>query len=201
MNCAHSARSFPSGGRSTMRTRSIKRNGSVKRTRRNCPKMRRPSAVMRAKDLANFPGKSSQSDSCQNLSHNARRSYRGQFLIESLKGVIEFTMVEAQQIKHGRMKIADIDWILHDLVSHLIGLAVGDSALHTAARHPNRERARVMVSTHILHLLAVSVFPHRRPTEFSAPHNECVLKQTPLFEIIQKRRSWLIYLAATVGEP
>src|ERR1700733_2699644 len=175
MNCAHSACSFPSGGRNTTKTKSIKMNGSVKRRRRNCPEMRRPSAVMRADALGNRPARGSWSDSCQNLSHNARRLYAGQFLLESLERIIELTMVKAQQIKHGRMQIADLDWILHDLVSHLVRLPVGDSALNTGARHPNCERARVMVPSHVLHLLTISVFAHRRPPEFSAPHDECVL--------------------------
>src|SRR5258708_1676546 len=158
-------------------------NGRAERTRRECPEMRRPHSVMSADDLWHCLSTSSRSESCQNLSHHARRPYGGQFLVQALKGVIQFSMVEAQQIKHGRVQVADLDCILHDLVSHLVGLAMCHPALNPAARQPNRERAWIMVSAHILHFLTISVFAHRSPAEFSAPDDERVLQHAPFFQI------------------
>ena len=92
-------------------------------------------------------------------------------------------MVEAQQVKHGRMQVTDLDCILHDLVSHLVCLAVGYSGLNAAPSHPNCERTRVVVSAYILHLLTISVFTHGRPAEFASPDDECILEHASLFQI------------------
>src|SRR5580658_23057 len=91
----------------------------------------------------------SGSFSRQDLSHHPRRFHAGQLLFQALKRIVEFVVVEAKQIKHSRMQVADFDWILHDLVSHLVGLAMSDSGLDAAAGHPNRERAWVVVPANI----------------------------------------------------
>ncbi len=98
------------------------------------------------------------------------------------------------------MQVANLDGIFHDLVTHLVGLAMGDSGLDSATGHPDGERAGVVVSAHIFHLLAIPVFPHRRPAELSAPDDEGVLEHATLFQIGKQRRSRLIDLAATIGE-
>src|ERR1700730_8300565 len=113
---------------------------------------------------------------------------------------MELAMIEAEQIKHGRMQVADLDRVFYDFISHLIGLAVSDSGLNAAACHPNRERARVMIPADILHCLTIAIFPHRRSAEFSTPDDERILKHPTLFEISKQGRSRLIHFTTTVGE-
>src|SRR2546429_9838996 len=109
-------------------------------------------------------------------------------------------MVEAQQVKHRRMQVADLERIFYDFMPQLIGLAVGNSGLDPAAGHPNRERSWVMVPADPLHFLTVAILAHGRPAEFSATDNERVLEHASLFQISQQGRSRLIHFTAAVGE-
>ena len=109
-------------------------------------------------------------------------------------------MIEAEQVKHGGMQVADLDGIFHDFISHLVGLAVSNPCLNAASCHPNRERAGVMIPAHVLHCLTIAIFPHGRPAEFSAPDDERILKHPTLFEISKQGRSRLIHFTAAVGE-
>src|ERR1700676_5004748 len=106
MNCAHSVRSLPSGGKSVTRTATIKMGASVSKPRRNCPETRFPPDVMSANILGSCPEKGLSGDSCQNLSHDARRFHAGQLLFQTLKRIMELVMVKAQQVKHRRMQVA-----------------------------------------------------------------------------------------------
>src|ERR1700730_4401913 len=103
MNCAHSARSFPSGGRRSNNTSTTKMGTSARMPRRNCPEMRRPHTIMSADNLESYAARGSGPGSRQNLSHDARRSHAGQLLLQALKGIVELVMVETQQVKHRRM--------------------------------------------------------------------------------------------------
>src|SRR5439155_4071582 len=199
MNCAHSARSFPSGGRSANRTATVKMGANVSRPRRSCPEMRSPHNVMSADTFGNCLSIGCGGCSRQNLSHDARRFHAGQLLFETLKRIVQLPMVEAQQVKHRRMQVADLDRIFYDFTSHLIGLAVGNSGLDPAAGHPNRERSWVMVPADPLHFLTVAILAHGRPAEFSAPDNERVLEHASLFQISQQGRSRLIHFTSAVG--
>ena len=57
-----------------------------------------------------------------------------------------------------------------------------------------------MISPHILHLLAISVFPHRRPAEFTSPYHERILKHATLLQVGEQGRSRLIHFPATIGK-
>src|ERR1022692_1044766 len=183
MNCAHSARSFPSGGRSTNSISAIKMNVRVSKFARNWPEMRRPGTLMSAKNLASYRAKGSRSDSCQNLGYDPRRFHRRQLLLESLERIGEPAMVEAQHVKHGRMQVANLDRVFCNLITHLVSLAVSNSPLHPAACQPDREGAWVMVPADILHFLTVSVFAHGCAAKFASPANERILKHTARFQV------------------
>ena len=98
------------------------------------------------------------------------------------------------------MQIADLDRILHDLVSHFVRLAVCNSGLDAAAGEPDCEGAGIVISSHVLHLLAISILPHRRPAEFASPHYECILQHAALLQIRQQRRYWLIDFPTPIGK-
>ena len=109
-------------------------------------------------------------------------------------------MIEAQNVKHGRVQIANLDWIFYDLVSHFVGLAIRHARLNAAAGHPNGESARIMIATDKLHGLTVAIFPHRGTPEFSAPDNQGIFQHAAFFQIGQQCGNRLIDFAAAVDE-
>src|SRR5215475_15756227 len=77
---------------------------------------------------------------------------------------------------------------------------MADSGSHATASQPDREGRRIVIAAHVLHLLPASILPHGSTAEFSTPHHERVLQQSPRFEVGQQRRRWLIDFTATVVE-
>ena len=55
-------------------------------------------------------------------------------------------MVNAHEVQQRGLEVVDMNGFVGDVVAELIRFAVDDAGLHTAARHPNRETARVMVA-------------------------------------------------------
>src|SRR5437763_1116303 len=77
-------------------------------------------------------------------------------------------------MQDGRVQVVDVDGILADVVAVVIGFAMGDSRLDTAARHPNGEAARMMIAAIVLGLqrtLAVN-----SSAKLSAPDNERIVE-------------------------
>jgi len=70
------------------------------------------------------------------------------------------------------VEVVDAHAVLDRLEAHLVGRAVGHAALHAAARHPGRERVRVVVAAGLPAFLR-----DRQPAELSAPDHDGVLQQ------------------------
>ena len=69
----------------------------------------------------------------QNLTYDSCGFYAGELLLQALKAVVELVVVEAEEIKHGGMQIADLYWVLDDLVSHVVGRAVRNPGLDSGS--------------------------------------------------------------------
>jgi len=73
--------------------------------------------------------------------------YPGQFLVEPLERKGELVVVDAEQVQHGRVQIPNVDRVLHDVVTEVIGLAVVHAAANAVARQPGGKAARVVVAS------------------------------------------------------
>ena len=59
--------------------------------------------------------------------------HASQFLIQTLEGEDEFLMVNPEEVKHGGMKIPDMDGILDYVIAEIVGLAVVHATLDPSA--------------------------------------------------------------------
>src|SRR5690348_6180544 len=64
----------------------------------------------------------------------------------SLKFVSEFRVVHSQTAQNRGVQVMDIHWVLDDVVAVVVGFAVSLAAFDSAAGHPNREAARMMIA-------------------------------------------------------
>src|SRR5262245_9629326 len=108
-------------------------------------------------------------------------------------------MVEAQQLKHCRMEIADVNGVLDDIVTEVVRLAVDGPTLDAAAGHPHREAARMMIPAVVL--LGESTLRVDGPSELAAPDDEGFVEQPPVFQILHETIARLIDIAALIGQP
>ena len=55
-------------------------------------------------------------------------------------------VVDAEKVQDRRLEVVDVDGVLSWVVGEVVGLAVGEAALHSAAGQPDGEDVGVMVS-------------------------------------------------------
>src|SRR5262245_66301128 len=72
----------------------------------------------------------------------------GQAELASLESVGESLVIQSHQMEDRRVEIVNFDRILDDVVAEIVGASERDAGLDTAARHPDRERARMGVASH-----------------------------------------------------
>src|SRR4029077_1905270 len=107
-------------------------------------------------------------------------------------------MIDAQQSKHGRIKVTHVDRILHYVVTKIVSLSVDDARFSAPACHPHREATRMMIpSVVLLGKTALAVY---RPSEFPAPHNQGVIQKPAAPQIRDQRVRSAIRRRAKFGQ-
>jgi len=102
----------------------------------------------------------------------------------------EALVVDAHQVQHGRLEIVHMDRVAFDVVTEIVGFAVGESFLHASAGHPDRKTPGVVVAPEIVGgQLTLRV---AAPPEFSAPDHQSIFQQSTLFQIQEQRRRSLV---------
>ena len=121
----------------------------------------------------------------------------GQPEIAALVVIRQAFMVDAEAAEDGGVEIVNVDSVLNDVVSVVVGLPMDDSRSHAAASHPHREAAAVVVATIVgLHrTLAVD-----RAPEFAAPDHQCFIQQPTLFQVGNQRRLRLVNVVALLRD-
>src|SRR5258707_8654094 len=101
-------------------------------------------------------------------------SYIGEAEAPPLILIGQLGVVHSEAAQDGGVEIVYIDWVLHHVVTVVVGLAVCLAGLDAATCHPNREAAGMMVA-------AVVGFGKRAlgvngPAKFAAPNHERVFQ-------------------------
>src|SRR5262245_18263770 len=91
-------------------------------------------------------------------------------LVQALIFHAEPLVVEAEQVQDGRVEIADVDWILDNVVYEVLGLAVDGAGPRAAARHAHREATRMVVAAVIR--LAQPTLRVNGPAKLAAPDHQ-----------------------------
>lgn len=80
-------------------------------------------------------------------------------------------MIKAEEVKHGGVQVINVDFAIDRVVSEVVGHSMDDSSLDAATGHPHRKSMLIVLAT-------VAILSVRRASEFTAPHDERVIKQT-----------------------
>jgi len=131
---------------------------------------------------------SSRQQPGDNIGWNGTR----EFLIESLKLVCQLVVVDPKTVQNRSIEVADRDRILDDVVTIIIGLAISDSLLNAAARHPCGVAAWMVIAPIVL--FAQSSLAIDGATELTSPDNQRVIQQSTPFQIRDQRITGAINL-------
>src|SRR5256885_7757493 len=105
----------------------------------------------------------------------------GQFLFETLKLECKPFVIDAEQSEDGRIEVADMDRVFHDVIAKVVCDAVGDSGFGAAAGHPNRKATRMMVAAIVVFREATLAV--NSAAEFAAPEYERVVEESAALQI------------------
>src|SRR5438552_789196 len=94
-------------------------------------------------------GKRSGQDVLDDVSVDVRQA-----LVAALMEVGQFLVIEAQAVQDGGVDVVDVGLVLDGLEAELVGGAVADAALDSAAGHPHREAIRVVIAARLTLALA-----------------------------------------------
>ncbi len=106
-------------------------------------------------------------------------------------------MVDAEQVHDGGLEVVHMHRIPDDVVAEVVGLAVDRARLCAAARHPNREAARMMVAA--VFGCSEAALAINGASELPAPYDQRVIEHAPLFEILHETCGRLIGFLAALG--
>src|SRR5262245_49476831 len=101
-------------------------------------------------------------------------------------------------MKQGRVQVVDVDRILGDVVTVVIGVAEAHAGFDAAAGQPDGEAARVMVPAIVIRRqgsLAIN-----RSAELSTPDHQGIVEQAALLEIGDEGGGSLIGIAALAAD-
>src|SRR5580698_1272464 len=88
-------------------------------------------------------------------------------------------MIQPEQAKDGSIEVPNVHRIFHDVVAEIVGLSVYVAFFRSAARHPDGEATRMMVSSVVF--FRKSALAVDRAAELATPdHQRIVEKSAPL---------------------
>src|SRR5438552_4285524 len=111
---------------------------------------------------------------------------------------VKLIVVDTEAIQEGRMQIMDVHRFSHNVVAIAVSIAKGETPFDPAAGEPHREAAWMMVPpVVVLRELSLTV---NRPAEFAAPHDQRVLQQPALFQVLNQSSGSLVGTFALKGQ-
>src|SRR5262249_49458023 len=97
--------------------------------------------------------------------------------VAAVEEIGELFMVDAQNVKDGRVQVIDADPVRDSFMSQFICSPVKRSAFNAPASKPGCERMGIMIA-------ASSALLHQwQPAELPAPDHQRRLQHSPLFEV------------------
>src|SRR5581483_6034665 len=70
----------------------------------------------------------------------------GQTCLTSGVTIAQFLVIQSQQVKDGRVPIVDVDLVVNRLITVVVCLAIGQTALNAAPGHPHRVTGMIVVA-------------------------------------------------------
>ena len=126
----------------------------------------------------------------------------GEAEVAALMAICQLLVVDAEQVQTCGMPVMNVNRVLCDTESEVIGAAVRDAFLHSATGHPDAEALFVVVTARrsLRPGAGVVFLNHGSTTKLAAPDHERVLEQSALAEIFNQPRARLIDFPSRVWQ-
>src|SRR5262245_49011062 len=104
----------------------------------------------------------------------------GEAKMSSLEFIREPFVVDAEQMKKGRLKIMNMDGIDHHVHCQVVRFSIAKPRFDPSSSHPNGEGIRMMVSAPALPVLQIAL-DKRGSSKLAAPDDQGIVQQAALF--------------------
>ena len=94
--------------------------------------------------------------------------------MQALELISKFVVVYSEAMENGRVEVAYVYRVLHNVVAIVVGLAIRDSGTHASPRQPSSETARMMVTAIIL--LAQPALAVHSPAKLASSNDQSVIE-------------------------
>ena len=124
--------------------------------------------------------------------------HAGEALVEALVLKGEALVVDAELVEEGGVEIVDVDGVFDDIITHLVGFAVGEAFFDAAAGGPEAEAARVVIAAVVgFGEIALGV---DGAAEFAAEDDEGIVEEAALFKVLDEAVAGLVDVLALGGD-
>ena len=103
----------------------------------------------------------------------------GEFAVEAAEGVCELFVVDAEDVEHRGVEVAEVDWVLGDVVAEVVGAPVLDAGFDAGASEPDGEAAAVVIAAGVG--VAESALAVNSTTELGKEQNQRIVEHAALF--------------------
>ena len=94
-------------------------------------------------------------------------------------------MIEAEEVEQGGVEVIDVDGVLSDIPSDLVGLTDDLAPLDTTSREEDGEGEGVVIATGVVIFgIGAAIFPERSSAEFSGENDEGRIEEAALLEVL-----------------
>jgi hypothetical protein len=106
-------------------------------------------------------------------------SCSSQFLVQTLKFVGQFVVVDTKAVKQGGIEVSHVHGILHYVVAEFIRLSIRYAWFDSSSGHPRGETTRMVVSA-IVGWREATLTVHSS-SELTTPDNQSIVEKSALF--------------------
>src|SRR4051794_38853743 len=116
----------------------------------------------------------------------------GEAEVPALVPIGQPLVIETEAVQDGGVQVMDMDLVLDNVKSEVIGPADPLTALNPPAGHPHAEREPMMVSALAVLLAGLAVLDHGSAAKLAPPDDERAVEQPALFQVLQQGRRGLV---------
>ena len=103
----------------------------------------------------------------------------------------QLLMIDAQKMQDGRLKVMDMDLVVHGVEADVVRRSMGDAGFDSASSHPCGERVGVVVTAPAFAVLHIAL-EEGGAAEFTTPDDKGLIEHAALFEITDETSARLV---------
>ena len=123
-------------------------------------------------------------------------------VVASLMAIGQSFVIDAEEVETGGVEVVDVNFVLHDSESKLIGGAIGETSFDAPTGHPNTEALLMVIAARggFRSRAGVVLLNHRRAAKFASPYHQSFVQHASLLQILNQTGAGPVDVADGLGQ-